>query len=337
MVGFVGNFGVCGIRDGVVKRDGWICGRRVRSSSLSLASASALSSRVLMMSSMEEKDGGEGRRMGRRLVGGILGGLGAIAGGMLNGGDLMRYVSTEGVEMVGSSVAMAGTLYKNKNVADKLAQVPVFLVTNATGQPYLANMEESHQVGLIFFSPKDAEKAWEQMKASPGADDAKIFPMSLDRAMEMVKAKPTPSGLRNESGQDLLMVFRLYPDTEQVSEERWSRKQQPCRSWFLTYVLLRRLCPCFFGGGVDKGEERWEGSWSSQCCRESGSSLCCAWPCGQEGTRIRSTSVSVERGPRKELGTSPGRKPQTAAKAEHRSVWTSGNSRRDGERRRGTA
>lgn len=202
-----------------------------------------------MMSSMEEKDGGEGRRMGRRLVGGILGGLGAIAGGMLNGGDLMRYVSTEGVEMVGSSVAMAGTLYKNKNVADKLAQVPVFLVTNATGQPYLANMEESHQVGLIFFSPKDAEKAWEQMKASPGADDAKIFPMSLDRAMEMVKAKPTPSGLRNESGQDLLMVFRLYPDTEQVSEERWSRKQQPCRSWFLTYVLLRRLCPCFLGGG----------------------------------------------------------------------------------------
>eukprot|EP00188_Purpureofilum_apyrenoidigerum_P002499 Plantae.Rhodophyta-Purpureofilum_apyrenoidigerum.ctg25580.p1 GENE.Plantae.Rhodophyta-Purpureofilum_apyrenoidigerum.ctg25580~~Plantae.Rhodophyta-Purpureofilum_apyrenoidigerum.ctg25580.p1 ORF type:complete len:250 (-),score=52.95 Plantae.Rhodophyta-Purpureofilum_apyrenoidigerum.ctg25580:164-889(-) len=112
--------------------------------------------------------------------------------------------------------ALAGTPYKFKSLTDKLAQVPVFLVTNASSQPYLANMEENHQVGLFFFSPEDASKMLQQMKGSSGGEDARILAMSLDKAIEMVRAKPSPSGLKGQNGQDLYMVFRLYPDSTEV-------------------------------------------------------------------------------------------------------------------------
>merc|ERR1712216_1121233 len=41
--------------------------------------------------------------------------------------------------------------FSKKNLSQKLSQVPVFAVTNATGQPYLANNSNGEQIGLIFF------------------------------------------------------------------------------------------------------------------------------------------------------------------------------------------
>jgi hypothetical protein len=113
--------------------------------------------------------------------------------------------------------AVAAAKFSKRTVGEKLAQVPVFAVTNASGQPYLANMDGSgSQIGLIFFSHDDALNMLKDMQKNPGASDARVYIMGLDKAYEMVKSKPTPSGIRGSNGEELTMVFRFFPDTKQV-------------------------------------------------------------------------------------------------------------------------
>jgi len=106
--------------------------------------------------------------------------------------------------------------FSNKNLFQKLSQVPVFAVTNATGQPYLANNMKGEQVGLIFFSHDDALALLKGMQKTHQVLDARIYIMGLDKAYKMVLSNATPSGIKGTHGQELKMIFRFYPNQKQI-------------------------------------------------------------------------------------------------------------------------
>ncbi|KAA8499901.1 Protein TIC 22, chloroplastic [Porphyridium purpureum] len=165
------------------------------------------------------KRGSGGRTLGdaQNAVGGgkaMAGVLGALVGLVL-GHRLDRKVDLS--KMVTAPLVPAANAvirYSKMSVKEKLSQIAVFAVTNAAGQPYLANSDGENQVGLIFFSIDDAYKMQMEMHKNPSTADAKIFSMSLDKAFDMVRSEPQSSGIRGPNGKELSMVFRFYPDSE---------------------------------------------------------------------------------------------------------------------------
>lgn len=148
--------------------------------------------------------------------GAVAGGGGGAAGGA--GESVADSLTRLVAGVVTPPPALAVARYAKKTLPEKLAQVPVFAVTNASGQPYLANVDaDGTQVGLIFFSHEEALAMQADMQKSPTTADARVYIMGLDKAYEMVKAKPTPSGIRGPAGEELRMVFRFSPDRKQMS------------------------------------------------------------------------------------------------------------------------
>jgi len=160
--------------------------------------------------------------------------------------------------------------FSKKNVSQKLAQVPVFAVTNATGQPYLANNSNGEQVGLIFFSKEDALTMLKSMQKTHQALEARIYIMGLDKAYRMVLSNASPSGFQGNLGQELKMIFRFYPDQKQVKHANVLKKNfNPMDSY--------KGVPVFIADGltIRRGKEEiipifltkedLEESWSSMC------------------------------------------------------------------------
>ena len=106
--------------------------------------------------------------------------------------------------------------FSKKSITQKLSQIPVFAVTNATGQPYLANNSNGEQIGLIFFSQEDALMMLKSMQKTHQALEARIYIMGLDKAYRMVTSNASPSGIQGNLGQELKMIFRFYPDQKQI-------------------------------------------------------------------------------------------------------------------------
>ena len=114
--------------------------------------------------------------------------------------------------------------FSKKNLSQKLSQVPVFAVTNATGQPYLANNSNGEQIGLIFFSEEDALAMLKSMQKTHQALEARIYIMGLDKAYRMVLSNASSSGIQGNLGQELKMIFRFYPDQKQIKHANSIKK-----------------------------------------------------------------------------------------------------------------
>lgn len=100
-----------------------------------------------------------------------------------------------------------------------LSKVPVFLLTNEAGQPYLTTNKEGDQVGEMFLFLRDAEYALDVLKNMPGASDARMWKTDLHRAMRMAQRKAT-SGLFNAEGREMRMLMRLHPHDRQRTNAR---------------------------------------------------------------------------------------------------------------------
>merc|ERR1719247_10218 len=82
----------------------------------------------------------------------------------------------------------------------KLAKVPVFMVTNEGGSPFLNKLASGDQSALMFLFPAEAERMLEGvLKAPNGASSgAKVFETNLDRAFKLARLEPMQSGLRDQ-------------------------------------------------------------------------------------------------------------------------------------------
>ena len=88
----------------------------------------------------------------------------------------------------------------------KLSKVPVFMVTNGGGSPFLNKLSSGDQSAVMFLFPSDAQKMLKAvLKAPNGASSgAKVLPSNLDRALKLAMLPPSNSGLRDPaSSRDL--------------------------------------------------------------------------------------------------------------------------------------
>lgn len=134
------------------------------------------------------------------------------------------------VATASSSSSVVGRKRARELLKERTKNVKVYMVTNQAGQPFLAEgVEPNTQVGLFFFTAADASMMLMQMSQGAGGN-ARVEAVSLDKAFDMVSAKPTPSGLKDSKGRDLKVVFRFVPEVSQVQFYRQLTKSKPLRS-----------------------------------------------------------------------------------------------------------
>ncbi len=116
--------------------------------------------------------------------------------------------------LIGSSVqsnflpSAAAVALPAQEVAQRLQPVPVFTITNAQGRPLLGSQspQQKAQVGLFFYSQKDAQTLLDQVKAKNPevGKSARVATIGLDQAYELTQKNPQEA------------VFRFVPQAKQV-------------------------------------------------------------------------------------------------------------------------
>lgn len=144
------------------------------------------------------------------LVAPELSGLGGLPGALMGS----RAAIAAPVISTGSS-KRAKLLLKTK-----LGKVPVFMVTNGGGSPFLNKLGNGDQSAVMFLFPKGAQDMLKAvLKAPNGASSgAKVLPSNLDRALKLAMLPPSASGLRDPvKGRELMMSWQFMPH---AAEER---------------------------------------------------------------------------------------------------------------------
>lgn len=118
------------------------------------------------------------------------------------------------------SVVSTGARKKARLVLKaKLGKVPVFMVTNGGGSPFLNKQSSGDQSAVMFLFPSDAQRMLKAvLKAPNGASSgAKVLPSNLDRAFKLAMLPPSQSGLRDPaSGRDLSMSWQFMPHAPEM-------------------------------------------------------------------------------------------------------------------------
>jgi len=97
----------------------------------------------------------------------------------------------------------------------KLGKVPVFMVTNGGGSPFLNKQASGDQSAVMFLFPSDAKRMLKTvLKAPNGASSgAKVLPSNLGRALKLAMMPPSASGLSDPgTGRDLSMSWQFMPN-----------------------------------------------------------------------------------------------------------------------------
>jgi hypothetical protein len=96
----------------------------------------------------------------------------------------------------------------------KLAKIPVFMVTNEGGSPFLNQLSSGDQSALMFLFPEEAQKMLQGVLKAPNgaASGAKVLATNMDRAFKLARLQPMASGLRDQvTSRELTMVWQFMP------------------------------------------------------------------------------------------------------------------------------
>mmetsp|Transcript_47692 Transcript_47692/g.113238 ORF Transcript_47692/g.113238 Transcript_47692/m.113238 type:complete len:324 (+) Transcript_47692:13-984(+) len=140
--------------------------------------------------------------------------------------------------------------FSTKNFSQKISHIPVFVITNAAGSPYLTNSSKGEQVGLIFFSCFDAERYLYKMQKTHNLVDAEIQIIRLDKAYKIATTYVTEVIGKGLQGERAPMNFKFYPDQQQMRSARSLTKKK-------NFLESFKGCPVFVAEGltIKKGKE----------------------------------------------------------------------------------
>mmetsp|Transcript_4509 Transcript_4509/g.14619 ORF Transcript_4509/g.14619 Transcript_4509/m.14619 type:complete len:316 (-) Transcript_4509:116-1063(-) len=139
-----------------------------------------------------------------------------IAGGRALGGAIAAPVAEAAASRAGSAALQKRCRLQLRS---KLAKVPVFVVTNDGGSPFLSQIPGGDQSALLFLFPAEAQKMLQGvLKAPNGASSgAKITLSNLERAYQLASKPPSFSGLRDQvTNRELTMVWQFAPHAAEV-------------------------------------------------------------------------------------------------------------------------
>jgi len=133
------------------------------------------------------------------------------------GGPTPAWAAQEAVaEAPAAGRRLSATQRKRLKLAfkSKLAKVPVFMVTNEGGSPFLNQLSSGDQSALMFIYPAEAQRMLQGVLKAPNgaASGAKVLATNLDRAFRLARLQPLPSGLRDQvTNRELTMVWQFMP------------------------------------------------------------------------------------------------------------------------------
>ncbi len=139
-------------------------------------------------------------------------------GGMLGPSAIARQLpGAQAVAQEVSQLAPQQSKRARKLVQQKLAKVPIFMVTNEAGSPYLNPMSNGDQAALMFLAPEEAQRMLAGTQRSPNGGGARITVTNLDRAFRLAQLAPQTSGLTDQvSGRELKMEWKFMPHAAEV-------------------------------------------------------------------------------------------------------------------------